>query len=92
MEREFLLNKIRCLIKDHYGVRFLVSFSGKYLAYNYNPESSHSQIEGDSTAGNLDHQLYKIHVPHTEANSFGPAFIEVVYWDLSSFSFCLPLI
>lgn len=62
--------------KDHYGDRFLVSFSGKYLAYNYYPESSPSQIEGD-TATNLDHQLYKIHVPQTEANRFGPAFIEV---------------
>ncbi|KAL6185912.1 hypothetical protein ACLB2K_042034 [Fragaria x ananassa] len=58
-------------------LRFLVSFSGKYLADNYDPESSHSQIERDSTAGNLDHQFYKIHVPHTEATSFGPAFIEV---------------
>lgn len=56
--------------------RFLVSFSGKYLAYNYYPESSPSQIEGD-TATNLDHQLYKIRVPQTEANRFGPAFIEI---------------
>ncbi|XP_050372378.1 squamosa promoter-binding-like protein 7 [Argentina anserina] len=58
-------------------LRFLVSFSGKYLADNYDPESSHSRIERDSTAGDSDHQLYKIHVPHTEATSFGPAFIEV---------------
>ncbi|PRQ39023.1 putative transcription factor SBP family [Rosa chinensis] len=58
-------------------LRFLVSFSGKYLADNYDLESSHTQIEGDSTAANIDHQLYKIHVPHTEATSFGPAFIEV---------------
>ncbi|KAM2656994.1 hypothetical protein EV1_012418 [Malus domestica] len=56
--------------------RFLVSFSGKYLAYNYSPPSSHSRIEGD-TASNLDHQLCKIQVPQTDADCFGPAFIEI---------------
>ena len=66
----------KLLNKDLYGYRFLVSFSGKYLAYNYSPPSSHSRIEGD-TASNLDHQLCKIQVPQTDADCFGPAFIEV---------------
>ncbi|GMN46518.1 hypothetical protein TIFTF001_015683 [Ficus carica] len=57
-------------------LRFLLSFSGKYLAYDYSPASSRVQTEG-ITASNLDHQLYKIQVPHTEADCFGPLFIEV---------------
>ncbi|XP_024027509.1 squamosa promoter-binding-like protein 7 [Morus notabilis] len=53
-------------------LRFLLSFSGKYLAYDYSSASSRFQ-----TASNLDHQLYRIQVPHTEADCFGPVFIEV---------------
>lgn len=64
------------LKKDHCDDRFLLSFSGKYLAYDYSPASSRVQTEG-ITASNLDHQLYKIQVPHTEADCFGPLFIEV---------------
>ncbi|XP_015888326.2 squamosa promoter-binding-like protein 7 isoform X1 [Ziziphus jujuba] len=56
--------------------RFLISFSGKYLAYDYYHESSHFQ-SGEGTECSFDHQLYRIHVPHTEANNFGPVFIEV---------------
>ncbi|KAM0962828.1 squamosa promoter-binding-like protein 7 [Malus sylvestris] len=56
--------------------RFLVSFSGKYLEYDYSPPSSHSQIDGD-TASNLDHQFFQIQVPQTESDCFGPAFIEI---------------
>ncbi|PON80255.1 SBP-box transcription factor [Parasponia andersonii] len=57
-------------------LRFLLSLSGKYLAYDYNPEYTHFQTEG-STASDFDHQFYRICVPHTEPNCFGPLFIEV---------------
>lgn len=68
--------QIGCLRKDHHGGRFLISFSGKYLAYDYCPELSHSQSER-GTKRNFDHQLCRIHVPHTDKNNFGPVFIEV---------------
>ncbi|KAJ0092186.1 hypothetical protein Patl1_25532 [Pistacia atlantica] len=56
-------------------LRFLISFAGKYLPYDCCVASSHGQSEGDPLA--FDHQLYKIYVPHTEPDHFGPAFIEV---------------
>lgn len=56
-----------------YG-RFLVSFSEKYLADDFCISSCH-KIEGDSSS--LDHQLLKVNVPQTNADLFGPAFIEV---------------
>lgn len=56
-----------------YG-RFLVSFSEKYLANDFRV-SSCCKIEGDSSS--LDHQLLKVNVPQTNADLFGPAFIEV---------------
>ncbi|WRX21079.1 SBP domain - like 10 [Theobroma cacao] len=55
--------------------RFLVSFAGRYLAYDYCVASPHVQSKGDSPS--CDHRLYKIHVPLTEPDLFGPAFIEV---------------
>nr|GMC51132.1 squamosa promoter-binding-like protein 7 [Ipomoea batatas] len=54
--------------------RFLVSFSEKYLANDFRV-SSCCKIEGDSSS--LDHQLLKVNVPQTNADLFGPAFIEV---------------
>ncbi|KAK4425781.1 Squamosa promoter-binding-like protein 7 [Sesamum alatum] len=54
--------------------RFLVSFAGRYLAYNI-CVSSPCCKKGDSNS--FDHQLVKISVPQTDINSFGPAFIEV---------------
>ncbi|EEF45453.1 squamosa promoter-binding-like protein 7 [Ricinus communis] len=54
--------------------RLLVSFSGKYLAYDYCVALPHGHTEGCS---GLDHQLCKIFIPHIEPNVFGPAFIEV---------------
>ncbi|WCJ23596.1 squamosa promoter binding protein-like 7 [Euphorbia peplus] len=54
--------------------RLLVSFSGKYLAYDYCVALPHGQAEGCS---NLDHQLCKISIPHIKPSVFGPAFIEV---------------
>uniref|UniRef100_A0A5B7AUV9 Putative squamosa promoter-binding-like protein 7 n=1 Tax=Davidia involucrata TaxID=16924 RepID=A0A5B7AUV9_DAVIN len=57
-------------------VRFLISFSGKYLAYDYCVPLPYGKTGGD-TACDFDHQLYKIYIPHTEPNLFGPAFIEV---------------
>lgn len=68
--------KIVLLNNNHHADRFLISFSGKYLAYDYCHESAHVQSKG-GTECNFDHQLYRIHVPHTEANDFGPVFIEV---------------
>ncbi|KAI9195106.1 hypothetical protein LWI28_011737 [Acer negundo] len=55
--------------------RFLISFAGKYLPYEFRIASPHSQNEGGPLT--YDHQLYKIYVPQTESNLFGPAFIEV---------------
>ncbi|XVF38595.1 hypothetical protein REPUB_Repub20aG0115800 [Reevesia pubescens] len=55
--------------------RFLVSFAGRYLPYDYCVASSHVQSKEDSPS--CDHQLYKIYVPQTEPDLFGPAFIEV---------------
>ncbi|KAK9288985.1 hypothetical protein L1049_017456 [Liquidambar formosana] len=57
-------------------LRFLVSFAGKYLANDYDVAFPHGKTDGD-TACSFDHQLYKIHIRHTEPNLFGPAFIEV---------------
>ncbi|XP_065863505.1 squamosa promoter-binding-like protein 7 [Euphorbia lathyris] len=54
--------------------RLLVSFSGKYLAYDYCVALPHGRTEGCSDP---DHQLCKISIPHVEPNLFGPAFIEV---------------
>ncbi|KAL8515493.1 hypothetical protein ACS0TY_014251 [Phlomoides rotata] len=54
--------------------RFLVSFAGRYLAYNI-CVSSLCCKKGNSN--NFDHQLVKISIPQTDINIFGPAFIEV---------------
>lgn len=67
--------------------RFLVSFGGRYLGNDINVVPSDCKIEGDSSS--MEHQLLKIHVPRTEADLFGPAFVEVEvltkYLLLSSF-------
>ncbi|XWS53700.1 hypothetical protein CRYUN_Cryun10bG0022800 [Craigia yunnanensis] len=55
--------------------RFLVSFAGKYLQYDNCVASTHVQSEEDSPS--CDHRLYKIYVPQTEPDLFGPVFIEV---------------
>ncbi|KAK4379946.1 hypothetical protein RND71_001808 [Anisodus tanguticus] len=55
--------------------RFLVSFGGRYLGNDINVTPSGCKIEGDSSS--MEHQLLKIHVPRTEADLFGPAFVEV---------------
>ncbi|XP_062108519.1 squamosa promoter-binding-like protein 7 [Humulus lupulus] len=57
-------------------LKFLLSFSGKYMTCDYSPASSHSLTDGNSACG-FDHQLYRIRVPCTEADCFGPVFIEV---------------
>ncbi|PIN10142.1 hypothetical protein CDL12_17269 [Handroanthus impetiginosus] len=54
--------------------RFLVSFAGRYLAYNI-CVSSLCCKKGDSNG--FDHQLVKISIPQTDTNLFGPAFVEV---------------
>ncbi|CAN4091681.1 unnamed protein product [Withania somnifera] len=55
--------------------RFLVSFGGMYLGNDINVVLSGCRSIGDSSG--MDHQLLKIHVPRTEADLFGPAFVEV---------------
>ncbi|XP_075113294.1 squamosa promoter-binding-like protein 7 isoform X1 [Nicotiana tabacum] len=55
--------------------RFLVSFGGRYLGNDISVTPSCSKNEGGS--GSMEHQLLKIHVPRTEADLFGPAFVEV---------------
>ncbi|XP_059649094.1 squamosa promoter-binding-like protein 7 [Cornus florida] len=56
--------------------RFLVSFAGKYLTCDYCIPLSYSKTGGNNGCS-LDHQLYKIYIPTTEPDLFGPAFIEV---------------
>lgn len=74
--------------------RLLVSFSGKYLKYDYCVASPHNWT-GDGISCAFDSQLYKIYVPYTEPNLFGPAFIEVVinWWILffEVLSVCCPV-
>ncbi|GLT99230.1 hypothetical protein SLE2022_166820 [Rubroshorea leprosula] len=55
--------------------RFLISFAGKYLAYDNCVASSHVLTRGESHM--CEHQLYKIRIPHTEPDLIGPAFVEV---------------
>uniref|UniRef100_A0AB39A6L8 Squamosa promoter-binding protein n=1 Tax=Actinidia deliciosa TaxID=3627 RepID=A0AB39A6L8_ACTDE len=55
--------------------RFLISFAGKYLACDHCVPSLSGDTEG--VTASFDHQLLKIHIPHTEPDLFGPAFIEV---------------
>ncbi|XP_075516537.1 squamosa promoter-binding-like protein 7 [Primulina tabacum] len=54
--------------------RFLVSFAGKYLAYDICVSSACCK-KGEND--NFDHQLVKIYVPQTDVDLFGPAFLEV---------------
>ncbi|KAI3459319.1 hypothetical protein Pfo_015982 [Paulownia fortunei] len=54
--------------------RFLISFAGRYLAYNICVSSVCCE-KGD--ANSADHQLLKIYVPSIDMSVFGPAFIEV---------------
>ncbi|KAL7596315.1 hypothetical protein Lser_V15G27956 [Lactuca serriola] len=56
-------------------LRFLVSFAGKYMTNEASVSPSCNQSETSTT--NLDHQLLKISIPHTELDVFGPGFIEV---------------
>ncbi|XP_010279431.1 PREDICTED: squamosa promoter-binding-like protein 7 [Nelumbo nucifera] len=56
--------------------RFLVSFCGKYLSYDYCLAISPTQNVSDDTHS-CDHQMYKIYIPHTDPKLFGPAFVEV---------------
>lgn len=58
------------------GVRLLVSFAGKYLACDYCASSLRDQTK-EETASSCNHQLFNIHVPQTEPDLFGPAFVEV---------------
>ncbi|KAK6122633.1 hypothetical protein DH2020_043632 [Rehmannia glutinosa] len=55
-------------------VWFLISFAGRYLAYNIRVSSPCFE-KGD--ANRADHQLLKIYVPQIDMALFGPAFIEV---------------
>ncbi|XP_047315979.1 squamosa promoter-binding-like protein 7 isoform X2 [Impatiens glandulifera] len=54
--------------------RFNVSFAGKYMAHKYWFTPLYTCTQGHS---DFDHQFVRIHIPHTQPNSFGPAFIEV---------------
>ncbi|KAL6532283.1 Squamosa [Orobanche gracilis] len=54
--------------------RFLISFAGRYQAYNI-CVSSLCCMNGDGKS--FDHQRVKISVPQTDASLVGPAFIEV---------------
>ncbi|KAK9139495.1 hypothetical protein Scep_009176 [Stephania cephalantha] len=62
--------------------RLLVSFCGRYLAYDHCLAISHGKAEfcpttKEDAERSSDHQLYKVYIPKTEQNLFGPAFVEV---------------
>lgn len=62
--------------------RFLVSFAGKYMAYDSCCAISHGKILLCDGNENLfchesDHELLRIRISRTDAKLFGPAFIEV---------------
>lgn len=63
------------ILKVNYDCRFLISFAGKYLANDFCNTSLHGLCKGSSVM--FGHQLYRISVPPTEPNLFGPAFVEV---------------
>ncbi|KAF5941694.1 hypothetical protein HYC85_019336 [Camellia sinensis] len=65
--------------------RFLVSFAGKYLAYDYCVPPLCGDTEG--VTANFNHQLLKIYIPHTEPDLFGPAFIEVGFFFRIKYNF-----
>ncbi|KAF6138672.1 hypothetical protein GIB67_009866 [Kingdonia uniflora] len=61
--------------------RFLVSFAGKYLAYDhcvsvYHGKTGSCYTDKEDTVQSCAHQLYKIYIPKTEPKLFGPAFVE----------------
>ncbi|KAK3440967.1 hypothetical protein EUGRSUZ_B01228 [Eucalyptus grandis] len=62
------------LLQPHF--RFLISFAGKYLPCDNGAASSYCGSERGINY-NSGHQLYKMHIPCTELNQFGPAFVEV---------------
>eukprot|EP00268_Persea_americana_P017010 TRINITY_DN18123_c1_g2_i2.p1 TRINITY_DN18123_c1_g2~~TRINITY_DN18123_c1_g2_i2.p1 ORF type:complete len:475 (-),score=90.44 TRINITY_DN18123_c1_g2_i2:534-1958(-) len=61
--------------------RLLMSFGGKYLACESClaiPQKNRSAHAIDSESTNsCDHEMFKIYIPGTDLNLFGPAFIEV---------------
>ncbi|KAK1291361.1 Squamosa promoter-binding-like protein 7 [Acorus calamus] len=64
-------------------LQFLVSFAGKYLPCDCSlalPHGKKSHVyhgSEEDSFGSLEHEIFRIHVPHTDAKLFGPAFIEV---------------
>ncbi|KAK1278961.1 Squamosa promoter-binding-like protein 9 [Acorus gramineus] len=68
---------------SHPKFQFLVSFAGKYLPCNFSlaaPHGKESQTypcSEEESFGSFEHEIFKIHVPHTEAKLLGPAFIEI---------------
>ncbi|GMH29282.1 hypothetical protein Nepgr_031125 [Nepenthes gracilis] len=56
--------------------RSLVSFAGKYLAHEFYVVFPHGKAEVDASVS-FNCQWCRIHVPYTEPECFGPAFIEV---------------
>ncbi|KAK9137065.1 hypothetical protein Sjap_007659 [Stephania japonica] len=62
--------------------RLLVSFCGRYLEYDHCLAISHGKTgfcptDKEDVERSSDHQLYKVYIPKTEQNLFGPAFVEV---------------
>lgn len=68
-----LVFKLEVLNDSNARCRFLISFSGQYLAYDI-CVSSPSCEEGDTYS--TDHQLLKIYVPQIDTALSGPAFVE----------------
>lgn len=63
-----------------------MSFGGKYLACESClaiPQKNRSAHAIDSESTNsCDHEMFKIYIPGTDLNLFGPAFIEVsILWN-----------
>lgn len=69
------------MIYDCYD-RFLVSFAGRYLAYDecYAIPCERTGLCNDTDEDNAkqcEHQMYKIYISSTDLTLSGPAFVEV---------------
>nr|XP_009402789.1 PREDICTED: squamosa promoter-binding-like protein 9 isoform X1 [Musa acuminata subsp. malaccensis] len=56
--------------------RFFVSFAGKYLGL-YQEEITPCKVNDMDSLCHCEHQMFRINIPQTDSDIFGPAFIEV---------------
>ncbi|CAL9096246.1 unnamed protein product [Musa textilis] len=56
--------------------RFFVSFAGKYLGL-HQEEITPCEVNDMDSICHCEHQMFRINIPQTDSDIFGPAFIEV---------------